>query len=289
MTLRADGDDSRSRHDKQPTGPGSLDSTSRKLILEDFLVWQADGGSEGGLNRPVKVGPARRALWAKRLFDERLEKWGLHSADSNAENVRERFIKLSRGLPESSLEALLQAAEFINRVEKAKAAWNPKTNRLKYRRLSRLAISAAILTKEIAEIFPSPWAGQSAPIGALVGGLVELVHGTLMATTAAYRDRLVAAGSARKALRSVRELLVKKTGKTHWALVRDLVWLASGTKGVAPSERTIRRYLVRPGEPLIPEKSYWNRHWPDLVMIEKLVPIRNYEPFESEALSYLNS
>ena len=278
------------RHDKEPSICGSLDYTSRKF-LEDFRAWLADGNGEGPLNRPPKLGPARRRLLATRLFDERLGKWGLQVDDLHANAVRERFVNLSVRLSETSLEGLLQTAESISRAEKAKATWNPKVNRKQNRRLSRTAVSAARLAQELAEIFPPPWEAERAPIGALISGLASFMKGALMATMHQSAESFLEVRNARKMLQATQRPLNKKTGMMHWQLIADLVWLASGKTRAHLSERTVRRYVEEPRQRLLGrlERDYWNRHWSDLASVERLVPISNDDPFEMAAVAYLTS
>ena len=273
-----------------PSNGKNFDPAAGRRSVEEFIARHADGKYRGrglGLENAGKPGPEERRLIAERLFDERLSKWGLRGDDLNAKNVRERFAKLSLRLSEQTLRQLLETAESIGSAENAKAGHNPKANRKQYRRLSRTAVSAARLAIEIAEILPPPWEAERAPIGVLVAGLASFIDGALMATLSASGESSAKLRAAHKSLSSTRRPLNARTGKTHWELIRDLVWLVSGTKRTRISERSIRRYLEQPKRPRIPEKGYWNSHWNLLVKVERLVPVRNSDPFEIAALRYI--
>ncbi len=286
MARGADGDGvGHNQRNEDPSRVGTLDSALLKRMAEDFLAGLADGKYDGSLvkslKRAHKPGPEQRKLLAKRLVNERFRRWGLQDDDPTAKEVGARFVKLSLRVPEEALRATLETAESIVTAEKAKAAWNPKAYRKQFRRLSRTGVSAAKLALEIAEICPPPWEGEQAPIGLLIQGLFSFVDGAVMATTHLSRETLSALRNAHRILHSTRRPLKKKTGNTHWELIRDLVCLASGKPSVCPSERTIRRYLKKPNGARIPEKDYWNSHWNDLVRLQRLVPPRNTDRFEN--------
>lgn len=298
MARGEDGDGvGHNQRNEDPSRVENLDSALLKRMAEDFLAGLGDGKYDGslvkGLKRAHKPGPEQRKLLAKRLVNERFRKWGLQDDDPTAKDVGARFVKLSLRVPEEALRSILETAESIVTAEKAKAAWNPKAYRKQYRRLSRTGVSAAKLAIEIAEIFPPPWEGEQAPLGLLIESLFLFVNGAVMATTHLSRETLSVLRNAHRTLQSTRPLLTGKTGRTHWELIRDLVWLASGKRSVRLSERTIRRYLEEPNGPRIPEKDYWNSHWNDLVRLQRLVPARNTDrlensdPFAIAALRFL--
>jgi hypothetical protein len=270
----------------------NFDPTTDIRIAEEIRARIADGKYRGrglGPRKARKAGPAERRLIAERLFDERLPKWTLRGDDLDAKKVRERFAKLSLRLPEQTIRQLLETAESIGSAENAKAMYNPKANRKQYRRLSRTAVSAAMLAIEIAEILPPPWEAERAPIRGLVAGLASFMDGALMATLHASGESLSKIRDAHKLLHATRRPLRAKTGKTYWELIRDLVWLVAGKKRDPLSERTIRRYLEKPNQQRIPEKVYWNSHWNLLVSVERLVPARHADPFEMAAVRYLTT
>jgi hypothetical protein len=236
-----------------------------------------------------KPGPEQRKILAERLVTERFRQWGLQANDLDAKDVGERFAKLSLRMPEETLRLILETTERIARAEGAKAKCNPKANPKRNQCLSRTAVRAASLAIEIAKIFPPPWEAEQEPIGILIAGLASFMDGALMATTHLSRETLSKLRNARRMLHSTLRPLKTKTGKTHWRIIQELAWLASGKGGARLSERSIRRFLEKPNLPRIPERNYWNKHWNLLVSVERLVPVRHADPFEVAAVRYLTT
>ena len=173
-------------------------------------------------------------------FELKLIWWGVPRDDPNVNAIRVRLGKVWRRLSGLDRSWLLAAASAIADAEAAKAAWKLKSDAARHRQLLRLAKHAAELMKEIRLVFPPPWVGEDR---ALLLKLLGLVEGAFRATLPVEKQKavLVAAETARRAKR-----MLARTGYTHFELLADLAWLASGMRGDPISERSIRRYLEVP-------------------------------------------
>jgi hypothetical protein len=88
-------------------------------------------------------------------------------------------------------------------------------------------------------------------------------------------------------VRRTSERLLKRTGRRHWDLIRDLVWLASGDQADL-DERSVRRYLEERSGAKSPAAAYWRRNWPLLREVARLAPEKKRDLFEAAAKRYLD-
>ena len=173
------------------------------------------------------------------LFELKLIWWGVPRDDPEVNAIRVRLSKVWRRLSDLDRGWLLGAASAIAEAEAAKAAWNPKADAARHRKLRRLASHAAELMKEIRLVFPPPWVGKDR---ALLVKLLGLAEGTFRATMPVEKQEavLVAGEIARRAKRRL-----ARTGYAHFELLADLAWLASGRR-YPITEHAVRRYLEVP-------------------------------------------
>ena len=190
-------------------------------------------------------------------------RWRLGRNDPDARVTAQHLAKTWARWPTEKRELLLRVAEWIAKVEKAKAAWNPKTQREAYKRVARAAVAAARLAEELCAMFPPPWKGDRACIGVTVAELASFMKAGHRATS--VPNRYVAALVTADLIDEHRGSL---TGRAHWELLRDLAWLASG-KRLLVSERTIRRYLERRHSRSLAARE-WAAAWP---LVRRIAPL----------------
>jgi len=154
------------------------------------------------------------------------DRWNVSEDEADARAVVERLEKFWQRWSPEQVEWYLRAAESIAIAQKTKKAWNPEANRIQYESLAKSAIGAARLAKELGTLFPPPWEDERAAIGDLVIQLVGYVRGALEATIPI--EKAVAIRLASMNIRRIKRSITKKTGQTHWELLRDLACLASG-------------------------------------------------------------
>jgi hypothetical protein len=145
-------------------------------------------------------------------------------------------------------------------------------------------VKAAKLATEIADIFPPPWESEKKCIGDLITALFNFTAGS----SASMMPHSETFDNARLDLRETQKIIAKKTGRSYWELIRDLVWLASGKMYLPLSDRTVRRYLLWPKGSL---GSFWRHNSRLLRKLALLVPrgVRETTPFESVARARLNA
>lgn len=192
-------------------------------------------------------------FWPWQLF-----KWGVRPANLEAkdpierasEREREKQIqgigrRLSKIWPQLSSSDrawLFCAAEQIAESERTKNEWNPKRlGTAHHRRLCDARISAAKLGKEIRLLFGHD---QDVVVAKLVRDLTGFAVGMLLATYPI--EKVAATRAATSLLAEAAQRIKSRTGRTHLKLITDLAWLASGTKGTPPSERSVRYLLQLP-------------------------------------------
>jgi hypothetical protein len=212
-------------------------------------------------------------------------KWGIFSdVDPRVDAILARLGRVCLRLSADDSVAYLRAAEHIAAAEKAKAEWNPKATRARYSHLARSAREAAELLKELNVLFPPPWAGERAPLGALMEGLASLIAGAVGAT---HPDLKRATIRASAGVQTAKKLLSRRGG-IRWELLRDLVWLASGRRA-KPDERTVRRYLEDQRGPKNPAGKYWESNWKLLTSAAQLAPQTHADAFTDALKLYLQS
>ena len=189
-----------------------------------------------------------------------LQKWGVppdeSSSDPRTSTILSQLYKVWPRLTADERRLYLQTAERIAEAEKAKGAWNPKASRKRSIRLTKSAVAAAKLVRELSSIFPPPWERDEGKIGELVFGLASFIAGVLPATFPWDRDSAV--DTASDTLRTAKKKIARKTGGMRWELLRDLVWLASGKRDL--NERTVRRYLDKRQHAKNPLDAFWRPH-----------------------------
>jgi hypothetical protein len=216
-------------------------------------------GKEGSRRDPSRITLKEMATARKipepDLFAEKLEAWGVKAADWHAKDVKNRLAKTK--LPLADQLVLFSTAEHIAEAEKAKHSWNLKVKAPRYTAVSKIATSAARLSREISEMFPPPWADERARMGVLVAELAAFVEGTFTATK--FVDRNYSVRQAAAMVRSIKQAR-SAGGCVYWELLADLSWLASGKSGERVSERTVRRYLEGQRKCESPVRAYWRRN-----------------------------
>jgi hypothetical protein len=223
----------------------------------------------------------------------------LDGHDPTGKAILEKAKKVLSSLSENQRVAFVFAAQTIFESERAKEAWNPKVEQARYHKLAKVAVAAARLASEISELVSlQDWVSLTrefptledrlktlAPIGGLVSDLVAFAEGSLYASEPTSTEPLSRAHSSTEYAHRV---LSAETGRMHWELLRDLVWLALERPKGRLSERTVRRYLDKPVSPPNPARRIWVRGWPALRNAAKLAPNRDSEPFELALRTYLN-
>src|ERR1700684_651424 len=110
-------------------------------------------------------------------------------------------------------------------------------------------------------MFPAPSEVERAQISDIVAGLVAFLYGVVVASTGVTAT--VPVRVTGRTRRSLKQRLSRKVGgRTHWELIADLAWLASGRQGNPCSERTVRRYLEgQHRSRRSPAFFYWPSNW----------------------------
>ncbi len=231
-------------------GARHKDRRSRKITIYDLMSAQEE--SEAAIFEALRRNP-------EYLF---LQEWGFRlgelADDPRTFDILTRLHRIWPRLSAGDRELYLRTADRIAEAEIAKITWNPKAGAKRYVKLAKSALSAARLVRELSLIFPPPWAEEEAVIGDLVFELASFISGTVAATLPWDRDRAV--DSATDLLRTAKKRIVRKAGRMHWELIRDLVWLASRKK-IAPDERTVRRYLAEQKRAKTPANACWKGNW----------------------------
>jgi hypothetical protein len=187
-------------------------------------------------------------------FEKKLKSWGIREDDIDARASRDWLarVRLSPG----EQDWLFRSAEAIAEAERAKAAYNPKSD-AQYNELCNITASAARLTKEICRMFPPPWIEEQKHIGALVARLAAFVEGGFNATKMIdVREAVGGAASVLKAMTRNRQ----PKQRFYWDQIATLSWLASGKNGARISERTVRRYVKGQSSRPSPAQACWRRN-----------------------------
>jgi len=209
------------------------------------------------------------------LLAQKFKSWGVPPDDLTVNAVRRRMARIQLSIEDQYW--LLETAEHIAAAETAKAAWNPKAKASEDLPLYKLVTAGARLIKKIAAVFPPPWTGERARLGAFVADMAAFLEGTLAATMVVDKNVVVSLASA--TARSMKQQR-PPGGRVYWELLQDLIGLASSKTAGRISERSVRRYVEEQRMSQSAARAYWRKHFKLIQEAVRLAPLEKPASFQ---------